>query len=487
MRRLAPFPRAAVAVVAACKVALGASVLGRYGWQRDELYYAVAARHLAAGYVDFPPVLPLVGAGGRLLFGESRVGLRAIALVAGAGVVVMCALIARELGGSRRAQTIAATAAALTPVLLGTNTLFQPNSFDFLLEATLLWLATRLSFSPSRRLWIAVGVVLGVGVETKYTIAVLAACLLVAAAIFRRDLIRLPDLAIALGIALVLAAPNVVWEARHNWETVRFLTTNGQSATSETRPQFLFNLLVIAGFALIPVWVVGFRRLHRDRATRWLAWGIGLVCLVYFVAGGKSYYAGPVVVLPLAAGSLWVERWLVGARRIAITAAVVAVLTVPILPLAVPVLPAATAARWHVIKGRSDYQDELGWGSIVDGAAAAASELRAAGRPAAAVIAANYGEAGALDVLGKGRGLPPTVSGNMSYRYWRPHRLAAGPFVVVGYGQRWLASVCSSFRVAARVRVPYGVSNQERGEPIATCSLRGSLDALWPQLVQPAF
>ena len=312
--------------------------------------------------------------------------------------------------------------------------------------------------------------------ETKYTIAVLAAGLLVSAAVFRRDLLHLADLGIALGIALVLAAPNIVWEAQHHWETVRFLAGTGPSATSETRPQFLFNLFVIAGAALVPVWIVVFRRLHRDRSTRWLAWAIGLVCLVYFAAGGKSYYAGPMVVVPIAAGALSVERWIRTPRRLAVAAVLVVVLTVPVLPIAVPVLPAATMVNWHVVDDRSDYKDELGWGSIVDGAARAAAI-----RPAAAVIAANYGEAGALDVLGKGKGLPPTVSGNMSYRYWRPKQLGSRNIVVVGYDKVSLASICTQYRVVTHVQIPYGVNNDEAGVPIVTCTLpSGGLDAVWP-------
>jgi hypothetical protein len=482
VRRLAPFPVLPVAVVIALKTALGASVLSRYGWQRDELYYVVAARHLSFGYVDFPPVTALLGAGGRVLFGETRVGLRALSLAAGAGVVVVCALIARELGGSRRAQGLAAAAAALMAFLLGANTLFQPVSFDFLLEAVLLWLAVRLTLAPTRRLWVAAGVVLGVGLETKYTIGVLAACLLLGAAAFRRDLLRVRDLGVALGIALALAAPNIVWEARHQWATVRFLAGTGPSATSETRPQFLFNLFVIAGIALVPVWIAGFRRLHRDRSTRWLAWGIGLVCLVYFALGGKSYYAGPAFVVPLAAGALWVERRLATPRRVAVAALLAVVLTLPVLPIAVPVLPAATMVRWHVVDDRSDYKDELGWSSVVEGAARAAAV-----RPAAAVVAANYGEAGALDVLGKGRGLPPTVSGNMSYRYWRPARLHSDNVVVVGYDTATLGTLCTRYHVVAHVVIPYGVTNDESGVPIATCTLRGGLDAVWPLLLDPRY
>jgi 4-amino-4-deoxy-L-arabinose transferase-like glycosyltransferase len=475
-----------VAVVVLLKVALGASVLGRYGWQRDELYYAVAARHLSFGYADFPPVTAFIGAGVRLVFGESRVALRAVALASGACVVVVCALIARELGGSRRAQTFAAAAVALTPSLLGTNTLFQPVSFDYLASAVFLWLAVRLALAPTRRLWVAIGIVLGVGLETKYTIGVLAVGLLLGAALFRRELLRVRDLGIALALALALAAPNLVWEARHQWATVRFLTNSGGSATSETRPQFVVDLIVLGG-VLLPVWLAGFRSLRRDPRTRWLAWGIGIVCLAYFALGGKSYYAAPVLVLALAAGAPWVERRITSVRSAVVAAVIVLAVTLPVLPVAVPVLPAATMVRWHIEKVRSDYKDELGWSSVVDGAVRATAAIRSSGGVPGAVVAANYGEAGALDVLGKGRGLPPTMSGNLSYRYWRPARIRSNDVVVVGYDKVSLARYCTAYRVVTRVHIPYGVDNDESGQPIATCALRGGLDAVWPELLDPRF
>jgi hypothetical protein len=153
----------------------------------------------------------------------------------------------------------------------------------------------------------------------------------------------------------------------------------------------------------------------------------------------------------------------------------------------VPVLPTATAVRWHVVKARSDYQDELGWGSVVDGAAHAVAVLRSRGTPAVAVLAANYGEAGALDVLGRGRGLPPTVSGNMSYRYWRPSAIRPGPIVVVGFGSSMLGKLCSGWLVVARVHVPYRVDNQEAGQPIAACTLRRPLYSSWKTLLDPSY
>ncbi len=153
---------------------------------------------------------------------------------------------------------------------------------------------------------------------------------------------------------------------------------------------------------------------------------------------------------------------------------------IPLLPIGVPVLPVRTMARLGLWHARADYKDEIGWPSIVADTARAAA---AATHPAA-VIAANYGEAGALDVLG--RGLPPTASGHMSYRYWRP-RVASRSVVVVGYEPSFLGSLCARYRVVTHIRIPYGIDNEEDGRPVATCTLRASLDTLWPALLRPRF
>src|SRR5213595_972619 len=181
MQRAVPFARRAVrataaptalaagpvAVVVGCKCALNLAVAGRYGWQRDELYYAVAGRHLQGGYVEFPPVTALLSALARVLFGWSLIGFRAFAILAGAGTILVAALVARELGGNARAQTLAAVAVGFSPVLIATNGLFQPVSFDQLATIVVLWLALRLALG--RGSWPLLGVAAGVGLETKYT------------------------------------------------------------------------------------------------------------------------------------------------------------------------------------------------------------------------------------------------------------------------------------------------------------------------------
>jgi Dolichyl-phosphate-mannose-protein mannosyltransferase len=464
MTRFAARP---VLVAAALKTTLDLAFANRYGWQRDELYYAVAGRHLQGGYVEFPPVTALLSALAHAVFGYSLVGFRVFPALAGALGIVVAALVARELGGGRRAQVIAAVAVAFAPILLATNGLFQPVSFDSLATMVLLWLALRLALG--RGSWPLIGLAVGVGLETKYTLAIPLVLLVATFAAWRRDALRPASVALAAAIALVLLVPNLVWEAQHGWVSVRFFVHPPGSATDETRPQFVLNVLLLFGLVGIPVVVAGLVRLHRMRATRPLAWTVAGSVVAYFVLGGKSYYAAPEMLFALAAGAVPFDAW-AGRRRLQVMTAAYAVVFLVALPQVVPVLPLKTANAHGVIAARSDYQDEVGWPQL-----ARTVELHAAGADVA--LAENYGEAGALDLFG--RGLPPVASTDVTFRYWRP-AVTGRSAVLVGFS-RTQATFCSGYRVVARISMP--VKNQERGEPVARCTLTASLERLWPSLV----
>ena len=201
------FATGPVLAVVAVKCALTFAVAGRYGWHRDELYYAVAGLHLQGGYVEFPPVTALLAALARELFGWSLVGLRAFTILAGAGTVIVATLITRELGGSRRAQTLAAVVVAFSPGLLATNYLFQPVALDQLTTVVVLWLALRLALG--RGSWPLLGVAAGIGLETKYTIAVVLVLLIGTFAVWRRDVLRSWGFPLAIAIAAVLSLAQV--------------------------------------------------------------------------------------------------------------------------------------------------------------------------------------------------------------------------------------------------------------------------------------
>jgi hypothetical protein len=461
-----PFAVRPVLAVIGLKCALELAVAGRYGWHRDELYYAVAGLHLQGGYVEFPPVTALVAALARVLFGWSLVGLRAFTILASAGTVVIGALVARELGASRRAQTLAAVLIGFSPGMLATNLLFQPVALDQLTTMVVLWLALRLALG--RGSWPMLGVVAGIGLETKYTLAVVLVLLIATFLVWRRDVLRSSGFPFAVAIAAVLLASNLVWEARHGWTSVHWFLNPPPSASDETRPQFIINVILLTAVAF-PVVIAGVVSLVRDRALRPLGWTVAGTVGVYFVLGGKSYYALPVMLFALAAGAIPLDRWATY-RRLLSAGTVFAAVGLLVLPLALPVLPLQTAVGHGIVKARSDYQSEVGWPAYVR-----LVERHAAG--ADVIVAENYGEAGTLILFG--RRLPPVASADVTMRYWRPS-VTGRRALVIGYTRRD-ASFCSYYRVIARISS--ADDSNEGGQPIARCMLRGTLVQVWPRIV----
>ena len=467
-----PAERAAVAfaagpvlVVVALKCALEVAVAGRYGWHRDELYYAVAGLHLQGGYVEFPPVTALLAALARGLFGWSLVGLRVFTILASAGTVLVGALVARELGGTRRAQILAAVMIGFSPGMLATNLLFQPVALDQLTTMVVLWLALRLALG--RGSWPLLGIAVGIGLETKYTIAVVLVLLVATFLVWRRDVLRSWGFPLAGAIAAALLVPNLVWEAAHGWTSVHWFLNPPPSGSDETRPQFLVNLILLTAVAF-PVAVAGVVSLVRNRALRPLGWTVVGTVVAYFVLGGKSYYALPVVLFALAAGAIPLDR--ATHRRLVVAGALFVATGLLVLPLTLPVLPLHTAVRLGIVKARGDYQSEVGWPAY-----ARLIERHAAG--ADVIVADNYGEAGALEVFR--RGLPPVASADVAMRYWPPH-LSGRRAVVIGYSRR-AAGFCSGYRVVARIST--ADDSDEGGQPIARCTLRGTLTQVWPRIV----
>jgi 4-amino-4-deoxy-L-arabinose transferase-like glycosyltransferase len=464
-RALAVWP---LVIVLVAKCALNFAFADRYGWQRDELYYAVAGRHLQGGYVEFPPVTALLSALARVLFGWSLVGFRAFVILAGAGTVVVAAFVARELGGGRRAQTIAAVAVAFTPLLVATNGLFQPVSFDQTATMLVLWLALRLALGRGSSL--ALGLAVGVGLETKYTLAVVVVLLVACFAIWRRDGLASGGFPLALLVAALLILPNLVWEAGHGWASVHWFLNPPPSATDESRPQYVGDLFLLTHPVAVPLAVSGVVLLLRDRRLRPLGATVVGTVIAYLALGGKSYYAMPVVLFALAAGALPFERWATRRRLLAVGTAY-AVVIVALLPVGLPVLPLQTAIRHGIVKARSDYQDELGWPAL-------ARQVDRLAHGSDVVLASNYGEAGALELFG--HDLPPIASGDVTFRYWRPV-IAGRAALLVGF-TRSQAGFCHGYTLVARIAMP--TANAERGQPIARCTLDGSLAALWPQILR---
>ncbi|HKF74796.1 MAG TPA: glycosyltransferase family 39 protein [Candidatus Dormibacteraeota bacterium] len=467
--------------LAAVKVAVSMVFAGRYGWHRDELYYLASARHPALGYVDYPPVAPMIARLVQVVAPDSVVALKFASVLAGAVVVVLAALIARELGGGRRAQVLAALAVVISPLFLGGNFIFETVSFDQVVWALLLWLVARVLAGGDRRLWLLAGLVLGIGLETKYTViglaVALAAGLLLTPA--RRHLAtRWPWLGAAL--AVVLLVPNLWWQAGHGWDSVAY-TLHHRGATDGPVAYWLQQALVLVQPLLLPLVVAGAVWLWRSGTFRALAWTGILVELLFFLAGGKSYYPAPVYPLLYAAGAVWLERS-VGSRllrRAWATATAVAGLV--LLPVLLPVLPADVMARSGALT--SVTADMYGWPDLAHQVAAAYASLPPSDRQGAMVLASNYGEAGVLDLYGPGLGLPPVVSPHLTYYYWAPARMSPDVVIAVGYQRQDLEPLFADVTRVGTISNSYGVDNHEAGMPIFVCrSPRRPLWQAWPSL-----
>ena len=210
------------------------AVSGAYGFHGDEMYYVVAGQHPAFGYVDQPPLTPLLSAASVALWGVTPTAVRVLPALEMGLVVVLVGLIARELGGSRRAQVLAAVMAALSGYL-GAGHLDTTTEPDLLAWAIIVWLLVKLLTGGDRRLWLAVGVTAGIGLENKDTLLFLGAGLAVGLVLTRRwDVAGSPWAWAALRIALLLWAPNLAWQATNGWPQLTMASRI--AANSSTRP-----------------------------------------------------------------------------------------------------------------------------------------------------------------------------------------------------------------------------------------------------------
>lgn len=392
-----------VVAMAAAVLVLHLATNARYDSHRDSLYYMDSARHPAWGYVDYPPVTPAIARLSLWLFGPSVWGLRLWPSLAGAVMVVLAALIARELGGGRTARILAAVGAATSLVLLGANWLFQTVTFDQLIWLTCLWLVARLLRTGDRRLWLALGLAVGVGLETKYTIVALVAGLGLGTVFtpLRRDLAS-PWPWIAVVIAVVIFLPNLAWQVANGWPSVEYTLNHKSTQSVDFSPlTFLSEQLALIGPLALPVWGAGMFWLWRDSGRRTLGIAAAFPVVLYLFAG-KSYYVGPLHPFLIAAGACAIEAWTTTPARWLRPAAAVALVVqaLVLLPLTLPLLPESTMATSQLASVRKDFADTIGWRDLVGQIARIYDAIPPSERRSVVIITDNYGEAGAINTYG---------------------------------------------------------------------------------------
>lgn len=450
------------------------AVAAGYGYHRDELYFLQAGRHLAFGYVDQPPLTPLVARVATELFGDSLVGPRLFPAVAAGLTVLLTGLLAREFGGDRGAQVFAAacTAVAAYPVAVGH--LLSTSAFDLLAWTAVSWLVVRALRGGS---WVAVGVVAGIGLQNKALVAFLLFGLLAGLLLAGpRSILRTPGPWLAGGIALLLWSPFLVWQARHGWPMLALSEAIAGGSSGSSEPWWLFVpfQFVLVGVLLVPVWVAGWWRLARDPAYRAFPAAYVVLAVVFLVTGGKPYYLAGLYPVLLAAGADPVLRWASRPGRRVLLGAALAVTAAASAVLMLPLVPARDLAATPIPAIYGEAGEQVGWPEL-----AATVDRVHATVPDAVVLTRNYGQAGAIDRFGTG----PAYSGHNAYADWRVPADTATTAVVVGYDEATLRGWFGSVEPAARIDNGVGLDNDEQGTPVWVCRDRLAPWAqLWPQV-----
>jgi 4-amino-4-deoxy-L-arabinose transferase-like glycosyltransferase len=467
----------AVWLVAAAAFGVEMAVSGRYGYVRDELYFLACGRHLAWGYVDQPALTPLLARLDAQLTGNTLVGLRALPALGLAALVLLTAAMARALGAGRDGQLLAAIATACCAEYLGAMHELTTTPVDFVCWAAALLAVTKLLTSSDPRWWLALGGYAGVGMDAKWNIGFLVAALAVGFALTpaARPLLRSRYLVGAAVLFAVLAAPDFVWQALHGWPNFDVFRHLQQQAWPN-RLQYWPIQAAYTDILLVPLWVGGIRWALRDPRLRVAGIAAVTVIAVQFVLGGKGYYPGGIYTFCFAAGATAFAGAPLRQRaiRYVLAAAVSAV-------IALPLLPAAALARFPVQKVNYDLGEEIGWPSEVALVARVYDSLPASQRSVTTVLAANYGEAGAVDRYGAALGLPPVYSADNNYWLWGPPPARDTAAVVINVPPALLRRWFSSVRVAAVYRNGLGVSDDEEGAVICVATgLRAPWSTVWP-------
>jgi hypothetical protein len=495
------------AAIAVFSFALHMFANGRYGYFRDEFDYIICGRHPAWGYVDQPPLLPILSRIFLAIFGESLRCVRLLPALSASALILMTAAITRELGGKRFALILSAITILIAPIYLSGGSLLTSNcDLEVLLWTACIFCAIVAVRRNQPRYWLWFGVIAGIGLQEKYSILVLGFAMVVGLLLTSQRRILLNKW-IWLGgaAAFLIFLPNLLWNVANHWpfvELMRNIKAAGRDVVLSPWQYFSQQALLLHHLST-PVWITGvvaFLIAARFRALRFLGWTYLISFAVFVILKGKNYYLAPIYPAYLAAGSVMIDsaidasrqRWLKPLFAVTLLAggAVFAPLAVPILPIdqfiyymqRLPIkLPRSEHSHMRVILPQH-YADQFGWNEIVDGVVVAWNQIPADERKDCGIMAQNYGQAGAIDFLGPKYGLPPALSGHQSWWLWGPRVYSGNCLIVLDDTREKLATLFDHVDFVGTTKPnPYAL---ERDLPVFICrgAKFGSLEKIWPDL-----
>ena len=499
---LAPLSTAAYAL-AIVAFALHVGFSGRFGYFRDELYYAACGQHLAWGYVDHAPLAPLLARVSRAFLGDSLLALRFLPALAAAAKVILSGWMARELSGGKYAHFLAAFCVLLAPVYLTFDSFFSMNAFEPVFWMTCAAIVLRILNGGNPKLWILCGLIAGLGILNKHSMLFFCSGIavgLLAASV--RKHFRQPWIWLGGGIVFLCFLPNLLWEIHYGWPTLALLhAVMGTKYVTVSPWEYIWQQTLLTHPLATPIWIAGLYFLLRDplgKKYAVLAWAYFTVLAEMLILHGKIYYLAPAYIMLLAAGSVWIELRLVPR----VGAWLRPTVAVPLLiggliaaPLAMPILPVEATIRytrfWDVHSIRVEnvpvselpqiFADMFGWQEQVRAVAGAYRALPDAERAQAVVLAYNYGEASAVDYFGSKLGLPRAISGHNQYGLWGPGATSGHVVVAIGFSERQLLQFYDEVTPAASVSLKYAIPEESHLTIFVCRRPHQSLQESWSQ------
>jgi hypothetical protein len=493
---------ATVWAIAAANLLFHLLIANRYGIFRDELYYLACSEHLDAGYVDQPPLIGFIAWVARYVFGESLIGLRFLPALAGAATIWLTGKLARELGGGAFAQATAALAAFAVPVFLLMHHWLTMNAFEPLIWLASAWCIVCAINRRDPRSWLWFGVLIGIGMENKYSTAFFAFAV-VAALLLTPERRALSSKWIWLGAlaSLLIFLPNLIWLVRHDFPFLELMHNIRRSDRDVVRGPvaFIVDQAMIMNPILVPLWIGGLVWLFFSQAGkpfRILGWTYAVLLVAFIVLKGKNYYVAPAYPMLFAAGAVGFEnvtraklRWLrpVYVAAIVIVAAILA-------PFSVPVLSPENYASYQKALGfeppkaenqstgplPQHFADEFGWEEMARKVGEIYNALPPEQRAKTAIFANGYGQAGAIDFFGAKYGLPKAICRHQNYWLWGPRDYTGESVIVLGSDGSGDREHFATVEAMGRTDHPY--SRRDEHFDIFVCrGLNTTLQALWPK------
>jgi uncharacterized membrane protein len=473
-----------------------------YGFFRDELYFIICGRHPQWGYVDQPPVVPLLAAATQI-FGHSLFLLRIVpALFAAAGVYVTC-MLAAEFGGGSFAQALAAITYLFASVLMAFGTKVGPDEVGLWTWPLLALFLVRSIRYADPRIWILFGLVAGLSIESKYSVLFLLAAFLAGLMLTpERRILANVWVAAGAAIALLMALPAFLWQAHYGFPMWELLEGGQHGKNIIASPGlYIVQQLLITNLFLAPVWIIGLLWFFRDAPNRFLGYAYVVLILEMLAFHGKHYYPANVYPILIAAGAVQMERWTT-ARRVLRFAIVTYALVfgMVLVPFSLPILPENTFLSYeahimgamHITKSvlatehdretaplPGDWADMHGWPQFAQTIKNVYDSLPPAQRAQAVVVAGNYGEASAIEFFTPD---VPVISGHNQFWLWGTRGYSGNVIIDVPGDCGGGMHLFRSAQLVTRFNAPY-TTGWEANIPIMVCrGIREPLSTLWPQL-----